>query len=128
MLFLSFLPALSLLYVVVQLYLLALMLEAVAFFSDSANIFRNSSLLLLLLGCSSGNDYCSVIIAYFEKMDIIIDSINVVGKHIIFAFGIISKLPINIQRASPMVSRFWLSWRKRPSVSLFCVSIQMLNY
>jgi hypothetical protein len=64
---------------------------AVAFFSDIANFFCNSKLPVLLLGCPCYNSRVLVIFAYFEKTDIIVDSINAVGNGIFFAIGVISK-------------------------------------
>jgi hypothetical protein len=62
---------------------------AVAFFSDIANFFCNSKLQLLLLGCPFCNSCFPVIFAYFEKMDIIVDSIDAVGKEIFIAVCLI---------------------------------------
>jgi hypothetical protein len=70
---------------------MALVHAAVAFFSDFANFFCNSKLPLLLLGCPFCNSHCPVIFTYFEKTDIIVDSIDAVEKPIFFAVGVISK-------------------------------------
>jgi hypothetical protein len=69
---------------------MALMRMAVAFFSDIPNFFCNSKLLLLLLPCRFCNSHCPVKVTYFEWTDIIVDSIDAVGKGIVFEFCIIS--------------------------------------
>jgi hypothetical protein len=70
---------------------MALVPAVVVVFSEIANFLWNSNLPLLLLGCPFCNSHFPVIFAYIEKMDIIVDSIDAVGKGIVLAVGIISK-------------------------------------
>jgi hypothetical protein len=70
---------------------MALVRAAVAFFSDIANFFCNSKMPLLLRGCLFCNSRFPAIFAYFEKTDIIIDSIDAVEKGIFFSVSLISK-------------------------------------
>jgi hypothetical protein len=70
---------------------MALMYAAVAFVSDIPNFFCNSMLPLLLQGCLFCNSRFAVIFAYFEKTEIIVDSIDAFGKGIIFSVGVTSK-------------------------------------
>jgi hypothetical protein len=67
---------------------MALLRAAVAFFSDSTNLFSNLKPRLLLLGGPFCNSHFPIIFVYFEKIDIVVDSNDVVGKDIFFAVGI----------------------------------------
>jgi hypothetical protein len=64
---------------------------AVAFFSDIPNFFSNSKMPLLFLGYQLYNSRFLVIFPYFEKMHIIINLIDVVGKCIFITVGLIPK-------------------------------------
>jgi hypothetical protein len=68
-----------------------LVCAAVDFSSDIGNFVCNSKLRLLLLGCPFCNSRFPVIFAYFKKTDIIVDSIAMVRKCIVFSVGVISK-------------------------------------
>jgi hypothetical protein len=75
------------------------------FFSDIRNFFWNLKLPLLLQGCPFCNSHFSLMFTYFKKIDVIVDSIDVVRKSIIIAVGVISKPPIC---CLDIISKSWL--------------------